>query len=81
VTCREFADFIGEFLDGALPDQARARFEHHLGRCVNCARYLEGYRQTIALGKRAFEDADAELPLDVPQELIDAILRTRRRSS
>jgi anti-sigma factor RsiW len=78
VTCREFADFIGDFLDGALPDPERLAFEGHLGRCANCTGYLESYRASVALGKRAFADGDAALPIDVPQELVDAILRARR---
>ena len=80
MTCREFADFIADFLDGALPDPERLAFEGHLGRCANCARYLESYRTSVALGKRAFPDGDAALPIDVPQELVDAILRARRAS-
>jgi anti-sigma factor RsiW len=78
VTCREFAEFIGEFLDGELPSAERQAFEHHLARCGNCTRYLESYRQTVALGKGAFADPDRSLPADVPEELADAILRARR---
>ena len=81
MTCREFADFIADFLDGELPAVARRQFERHLTRCVNCSRYLDGYRQSIALGKRAFDDDDAPLPADVPEELVDAILSTRRSPS
>jgi anti-sigma factor RsiW len=81
VTCREFADFIAEFLDGELPETQRRQFEQHLSLCVNCARYLESYRESIALGKRAFEDRDGHLPGDVPEELVDAILRARRSAS
>jgi anti-sigma factor RsiW len=80
VTCREFADFIAAFLDSELPTAQRAQFERHLGLCVNCARYLEGYRRTVALGKRAFSDDDAPVPADVPEELVDAILAARRSS-
>lgn len=78
MTCREFAEFIAEFLDGELPSAECEAFEGHLARCPNCARYLEGYRHTVALGKRAFVDPDGALPADVPDELADAILRARR---
>jgi anti-sigma factor RsiW len=81
VICRELADFIADFLDGSLPDAAREPFEQHLRRCANCARYLDGYRQTVALGKRAFDDPDGALPADVPEELVDLILRSRRGSA
>jgi len=78
VTCREFVTFIADFLSGELPENERQAFERHLLRCGNCARYLEGYRATIALEKRAFDDQDAPVPETVPDELVDAILRTRR---
>lgn len=80
MTCREFAEFIADFLDGELPPAERQQFERHLSRCVNCTRYLESYRQSTALGKRAFDDEDAEVPKDVPEELVEAILLTRRSS-
>jgi anti-sigma factor RsiW len=78
VTCREFAEFIANFLDGELPPVEQQQFERHLSRCANCSRYLESYRQSTALGKRAFDDEDAEVPKDVPEELVEAILLTRR---
>jgi anti-sigma factor RsiW len=81
VTCREFTAFIAEFLDGELPASERQPFERHLARCANCARYLESYRTAIALGKRAFDDGETPVPADVPDELVDAILRVRRGSS
>ena len=81
MTCREFTTFISGFLDGELPASERQPFERHLARCANCARYLESYRSAIALGKGAFDHGDAPVPPDVPDELIDAILRVRRGSS
>lgn len=77
MTCREFTAFIADFLDGGLPAAERQQFDRHLGRCANCARYLESYRTAITLGKAAFEDGDAPVPPDVPGELVDAILRAR----
>jgi hypothetical protein len=35
----------------------------------------------VKLGQRAFEDQDAALPADVPEELVEAILAARRSSS
>ncbi len=80
MTCREFADFIADYLSGELPPDSRAAFEHHLRLCANCERYLTGYKETVKLGKRAFADADAAVPPEVPEELVQAILRARRRT-
>lgn len=77
MTCREFADFIADYLAGELPSQTLARFEHHLSLCPNCKRYLDGYRATVNLGKAAFGAADAAVPDDVPDDLVKAILAAR----
>jgi len=76
VTCRELADFMGDYLSGELPPALRGRFDYHLTLCINCQRYLASYRETVALGKQAFADA-AALPADVPEELVKAILAAR----
>jgi len=78
LTCRELIDFLAAYLDGELAPEPRADFEAHLAVCPNCVDYLAGYRETLRLGKRACEP-DAELPADVPSELVDAILAARRR--
>jgi anti-sigma factor RsiW len=79
VTCREFADFMMDYLSGELSTESRAAFKYHLSLCANCRRYLASYRETVKLGKRAFEDADTDVPLEVPEELVKAILAARSR--
>jgi len=78
VTCREFADFIADYLASALPAETGAQFDRHLSACANCRQYLDGYRATIELGRRAFDDLDADVPSTVPEELVKAILDSRR---
>ena len=77
MTCRELADFIADYLAGELPADVNAGFEHHLDLCENCRRYLTSYEETVKLGKRAFDDDDAMLPPDAPEELVKAILAAR----
>jgi len=79
VTCREFADFIADYLSGELAAGTRSAFDHHLQLCPNCRKYLAGYAETVKLGKRAFESHDATLPADIPEELVQAILDARNR--
>ena len=74
MTCRAFAEFLDAYLSGELPPAVLTAFEHHLGLCINCVRYLEQYRQSIELGRRAFETSNAEVPADVPEDLIRAML-------
>lgn len=78
MTCREFADFIMDYVSGELPSESRAQFEHHLSLCTNCRKYLTSYEETVKLGKRAFDDDGSPLPADVPEELVQAILEARR---
>jgi anti-sigma factor RsiW len=79
MTCRELADFLSDYLSGELPGATRAEFDRHLGVCPNCRTYLASYKSTADLGRRAFEDPEAEVPRDVPADLIKAILESRKR--
>lgn len=79
MTCREFADFLLDYLCGELPAAVQALFEEHLALCPNCARYLETYLLTIVLGKGALERTEGDTPDVVPEELIKAILASRQR--
>ena len=78
MTCREFADYIADYLSGELPADVRARFEQHITVCPNCVKYLAGYKATIDLGRAAFSDEAAPVPEDVPDALVKAILSARR---
>jgi anti-sigma factor RsiW len=79
VTCREFSDFIGDYLAGELPGTVHTGFERHLELCPNCRRYLRSYEETVKLGRHAFGDPNALLPSEVPEELVTAILAARPR--
>ena len=50
--CQELVGVITDYLEGALSDIDRVRFEEHLKNCRHCRTYLEQMRQTIrALGR------------------------------
>jgi anti-sigma factor RsiW len=77
MTCREFAEFLGDYLSGDLSVDVRSSFDRHLALCVNCQRYLAHYRETAVLGRAAFDDVSAAVPPDVPEDLIAAIVAAR----
>lgn len=82
MNCREFTEFLHEYLFGNLPGAERAEFEKHLAECPWCVAYLDSYRQTIQLEQAAFAgDENTPPPADAPEELIQAILRAQTRSS
>jgi len=78
MNCREFADFLIDYLDGNLPAEEATAFEQHLRLCPPCIHYLESYKSCVQVTKRCICD-DEEVPAHVPEELINAILATRKR--
>lgn len=57
LSCQEFVELVTDYLEGALPAPARARFDAHLSDCDYCVDYLEQIRQIIrALGHFDEED-------------------------
>ena len=78
MTCREFIDFIIDYVSGALRPDVSSAFERHIADCPDCRRYLAHYQSTIAAGREAFADAGDEVPQDVPEALIQAILASRK---
>jgi anti-sigma factor RsiW len=82
MNCREFTEFLHEYLFGNLPAEQRAEFDKHLAECPWCVAYLDSYQKTIQLEKAAFfAPQDAPPPADAPEELIQAILHARSRDS
>jgi anti-sigma factor RsiW len=49
LSCRELVELVTDYLEGALPEGERARFEDHISRCDGCEVYLAQMRQTIEL--------------------------------
>ncbi|MGI9413925.1 MAG: anti-sigma factor family protein [Hyphomicrobiales bacterium] len=78
ITCREFEDFMADYVDGSLPAGQRRVFELHLKICRECREYLAAYRRTIEVSARAFEDQTALVPPEVPEDLVQAIIDARR---
>ena len=76
MTCREFADFLLDHVEDRLSPDARREFDRHMARCPDCVRYLRHYTETIAASRLALAD---ELPVEMPESLVDAILRARKR--
>lgn len=79
ISCMEFEDFISSYFEGSLPRAQLRIFELHLKICKECREYLRAYEETIAVGRTAFNDPDAALPGDVPEDLVKAILDARTR--
>jgi anti-sigma factor RsiW len=76
MTCRELIDFLLEYVEERLSAEERERFDTHLRICPDCRTYLDTYGKTVELTRLA---ADDTIPPEVPEDLIQAILRSRNR--
>jgi anti-sigma factor RsiW len=56
MNCHTLVELVTEYLEGALPDDERARLEGHLAGCEHCQRYLEQIRLTMRLTGMLTED-------------------------
>lgn len=74
LTCKEASDFLMAYLDGELAAPVRREFDLHLGVCSHCRSYLQSYKQTVAMGKKACCCEQADAAAQMPEELVKAIL-------
>ena len=81
MTCREFTEFLIDYVEGDLALDARATFDEHLRTCPDCVTYLRGYEQTIRLGKAVCKEDHDAVEDEVPEELVQAILAARTRGN
>ena len=78
MTCRECSEFLSDYVDGELELDIRAVFERHLAACPNCLIYLEQFSATVKAGRQAFADDFSDETCQLPEDLIRAILASRR---
>jgi anti-sigma factor RsiW len=69
LTCHEVIDLLTDYLEDALPTQARRRVEEHLAGCEGCTAYLETLRETIRLSGMVREE---QIPEEQKQRLLEA---------
>ena len=59
LTCQDLVELVTDYLEGALSDTDRARFEEHIALCPMCQVHLEQLRTTIReLGRLREQDID-----------------------
>jgi len=60
--CQDLVEVITDYLEGALPDRDRIRFEEHLAVCGKCQEYVAQFKRTIeAVGVVREQDLDPEV--------------------
>lgn len=81
VTCREFVEFLDDYLSGALSATKRDEFNYHLSRCPACVTYLQSYQDAVRMGKTALAPSNDPVEQHVPEDLVQAILAARNKNS
>jgi anti-sigma factor RsiW len=66
VTCRTAVSVLLDFIERTMPPSLRGDVQAHFDRCPACVRFVETYRKTSALCRRALA---RELPPGVDQRL------------
>ena len=69
MTCRQIAELITDYLEGALSAGDRLRFEEHVAGCEACSAYLGQLRATTRVLTRLREE---EIPENLRSELLAA---------
>jgi anti-sigma factor RsiW len=71
LSCQELVELVTDYLEGALPQDDRARFDEHVDGCTGCREYLAQMRTTI-------EVTGALQPADLSSKAQQALLEAFR---
>ncbi|MDQ3741382.1 MAG: zf-HC2 domain-containing protein [Actinomycetota bacterium] len=71
MTCKELVELVTDYLEGALPQSQRVRFEEHVAVCESCRLYVAQLRTTVSLVGRLREE-------DVPEHMRDDLVAAFR---
>jgi anti-sigma factor RsiW len=74
IVCREAVELVTDYLDDALSQARRHRFEAHLARCPDCPEYLAQMRAIVALAGHVTPD---DLTRRMQEEFISLYRRWR----
>jgi anti-sigma factor RsiW len=78
MACEDVVQLITAYLDGALPDDVRARIDGHLDGCDGCQNVLAQWRTIIALAGRLTE-ADVDNTDEITRDRLISTIRGLRR--
>lgn len=78
LSCREFVEFLDDYVAEVLPPERRDAFERHIAICSECTNYLDGYRKALDATQRVLSGDEEPAPqAPLPEDLIRAILASR----
>lgn len=77
LVCAAGVDLLMDYLEGELSPDLRAALDAHVAACPRCLAFLDSYRATPEILRRA---TAASLPAELAATLMDAV-RGRQRGS
>lgn len=75
LVCSSGVEVLNDYLEGVLPADVRAELEAHVRGCPRCAAFVESYRATPGIVRRA---TAADLPEGLEQSLQEFLRRRLR---
>jgi len=73
-TCASGVELLADYLEGALPDDVRARIDTHVAGCPRCRAFIASYQAT----PRVLRDATS---VEMPAELAETLRAFLRRDT
>jgi anti-sigma factor RsiW len=70
LVCASGVELLMDYLDGAVTDDVRAALDAHVAGCRRCQAFVEGYRATPEILRRA---TAVKLPEDLASSLLAAV--------
>jgi anti-sigma factor RsiW len=75
ITCQGLVELVTEYLEDALPERDRERFEEHLTTCPGCQAHLTQVQETIRIVGRVTPESLSER---AERELLEALRGWKR---
>ena len=70
LTCKDFLNELGEFMDGTLDQELREKLQKHVSECPNCWVVLDTSQRTIKIYKGMEPQT---IPADIHARLMAAV--------
>ena len=77
ISCQQLIEFCLDYIEGALPQDQRSRFQQHLERCSDCVTFFETYQKTPQVSREALA---TQIPASV-RAAVRSFLRAQQRDS
>ncbi len=74
ITCKQFNDFIFDYVGGNLSEKESVLFMRHMRVCPMCRQFLRNYIAALKASEMILPFDDTVVPESVPQDLIEAII-------